>query len=193
MNDGMLQELLDRIAITSWQRWMLLSLAIVSALGASTISAVVEGQQTIGMLVLVIAVAFATVLRPDSHFGLATEVLILWQWLISADDVTTPWSIGIAWCLFTFHCCVAMMAVTPITAVVARPILAVWARRGVVVAVVTIAMWLLVSALDQRDAVGRGVLTAAALLALAALTFVASRRSIVSITPTGQVPRHDET
>lgn len=178
MNGGQLQEWLDRLSITSWQRWTLIALTVASAATASSICAVVEGRQATGVLVLIVIAALASAVRSDSHTALIAEVLIVWQWLVSADDVTTAWSIALAACLALFHCSVAIMAVTPISAVVGAPLLLMWARRASFMVGAAVVVWFLVVLLDQGAAVGRPALTAAGLAVLAALALLAARRSL---------------
>lgn len=178
MNSDQLQELLDRIAITSWQRWILVALAIVSATAASTVSAVVEGHQTGGVVVLIVALALAASLRADSHIASVTMAIVVWQWIAGADDLTTPWSIALAGCLLAFHVSISIMAVTPITAVVGADVLLAWARRVTAVMAATPAMWVLVVVLEQDERPGRVLLTAAGLITLGGLVLAARWRLV---------------
>lgn len=177
MNGGQLQEWLDRVSVTSWQRWALIALATMSAFAASTISSVVEGHQTTGVIVLIVFCAVASALRADTHVAVVTEVLVVWQWLVSADDVTTAWSIAVASCLLLFHGTVAVMAVTPITAVVDTPLVLDWGRRMALIVGATVAVWALVLLLDRGEVPGRPALTAIAFVVLTALVLVAARRA----------------
>lgn len=176
MNDGQLQRWLDQIALTSWQRWVLIALAIASAAAASTTSALAAGHQTTGVFVLIIASALLATLRADEHTALITEVLVVWQWIASVDDVTTAWSVLAATCLFTFHSTIALMAVTPIGAVIGRDVVQLWLIRAAVVSAATVAMWLIVVIIDQGSLPGQPLLTSAGLAALAGLVLLARHR-----------------
>ncbi|WP_040495607.1 hypothetical protein [Ilumatobacter nonamiensis] len=176
MNDGRLQRWLDQIALTSWQRWALIAVAIASAAGASTTSALAAGHQTAGFLVLIISTACLATVRADEHTALITEVLIVWQWIATVDDVSTAWSLLAAMFLFVFHSTIAMMAVTPIGAVVGRDVARLWLVRAAVVMVATVAMWIIVVVLDQGSLPGNPLLTAAGLAVLAGLIVLARHR-----------------
>ena len=102
--------------------------------------------------------ALAAASIPDSHTALAVEGLVVWQWLASTDDPTSAWVIPLALCLFVFHTVIALMAVTPISAVVDRSILVRWGAERVVV-VATIGVWVLAFVMDERRAPGNAALT----------------------------------
>jgi hypothetical protein len=76
--------------------------------------------------------------------------------------------------LLVFHTLVALMAVTPICAVVDRVVVARWLWRCGAVATATVAMWLVVVLVDGRNADGNAALTAAA-FGTAAVLVVALR------------------
>lgn len=176
MNNGQLQVLLDRLAITSWQRWALIACAVVSATAASAVCAVVAGQQTGGAVAVIVVLAFAAAFRADSHIALIAAAVIVWQWIASAVNLATPWAIAVAGCLLVFHASIAIMAVTPITAVVGADVLRAWAIRVAVVTAATVAMWALVVGLDQASRPGRAIVTGAAFVTLGALVLFARWR-----------------
>ena len=93
--------------------------------------------------------------RADTHTALVAEAVVLWQWLATVDDVTSAWTVVVAMCLSVFHALVALMAVTPITAVVAPAILRSWVQRVLIVAAATLAVWVCVLVLDERRAPGK--------------------------------------
>jgi hypothetical protein len=175
-----LQRLTDRLWLVSRQRWILVAASVVAATAATTFTGLAAGSQTGAIVVFVIGLAVGAAANPDSHTALAVEILVVWHWLASTDDVTTAWVIPMTWCLLVFHTTIALMAVTPITAEVDRAILVRWARRTAFVALGVGVMWSLVVAMDERDAAGNMALTVLGLVTLTAL--VVATRSRVGLT-----------
>ena len=174
MNSAQLQEWFDRLALVTVQRWVFVATAVSSVVAASTTTAVVGGGQTPIVLVLLIGLAIAAAVRPDSHTALLVETVVVWQWVAGVDDTTSPGAVAVATCLFVFHAVIALMAVTPSSAVVDRLLVRRWVLRAVGVVVATLAMWLIVAVMAQRDGPGSVALALIALLALGAL-IVATR------------------
>ena len=174
MNSAQLQQWLDRLALVSVQRWMFVAIAMSSVVAASTTTAVVGGGQTPIVLALLIGLAIAAVMRPESHTALLVETIVVWQWIVGVDDTTSPGALAVATCLFVFHAVIALMAVTPSPAVVDRLLVRRWVLRAVGVGVATLAMWLIVAVMAQPDGPGSVTLTSIALLVLGALV-VATR------------------
>jgi hypothetical protein len=172
MNVEWLQALIGRLVLVSWQRWGLIASAVAAATGASTVTALATGRQTGVVLVIVVCLAIASVVRPDSHTAAVVVAIVVWQWLASIDDSTTAWSIALATLLFVFHSTVALMAVTPIGAVIEWSVLMRWSRRGAVVVGATVVMWALVVVMNERRAAGNVALTAVGLLVLTTLVLV---------------------
>ena len=174
MNSAQLQQWFDRLALVSAQRWVFAAIAVSSVVAASMTTAVVGRGQTPIVLALIIGLAIAAATRPDSHTALLAEAIVVWQWFAGVDDTTTPGALAVATCLFVFHAVIALMAVTPSSAVVDRLLVRRWVRRGVGVGAATLAMWLIVAVMAQRARPGSVTLTSIALLALGALV-VATR------------------
>ncbi|TFH14365.1 MAG: hypothetical protein E4H05_09575, partial [Acidimicrobiales bacterium] len=107
MNSAQLQQLLDRLALVSAQRWMFVAIAVSSVVAASTTTAVVGGGQTPIVLALLIGLAIAAAIRPDSHTALLVETIVVWQWFAGVDDTTSPGVLAVATCLFVFHAVIA--------------------------------------------------------------------------------------
>ena len=118
MNWSQLQRPILCVPRVSLQRWVLTALALTAAVGATTFTSLAADHRSGVVLVLVIALALASVVNPDTHVATGTVVLVLWQWFVTTDDTTTPWTVPVAACLFVFHALVALMAVTPIGATV---------------------------------------------------------------------------
>jgi hypothetical protein len=169
MNSIHLQQWLDRLVLVSAQRWMFVAIAVSSVVAASTTTAVVGGGQAPIVLALLVGLAITAVIRPDSHTALFVEAIVVWQWLAVVDDATSPGAAVLALCLFVFHAVIALMAVTPSPAVVDHRIVRRWVLRGVGVGAATLAMWLVVVVMAQRDGPGSVTSATVALLALGAL------------------------
>ena len=103
MNSAQLQEWFDRLALVSAQRWVFVAIAVSSVVAASATTAVVGGGQTPIVLALLIGLAVAAAIRPDSHTALLVETIVVWQWFAGVDDTTSPGALAVAMCLFVFH------------------------------------------------------------------------------------------
>jgi hypothetical protein len=180
MNVGRLQLWIDRLWLVSGQRWLFIALSLGCVAGASTVTALASGRQTGVVVALMVAFAIVAVVRPDSHAALGVVVAMVWQWLATTDDATSPWTIPFAVLLLVFHTLIALMAVTPVNVRVPVSLLGRWARRVCLVAVATVGVWVIVVIVDQRRAPGSVALTALGFVTLAAL-IVAARA--VSVTP----------
>ncbi len=178
MTVGQLQQWIDRLWLVSGQRWLFIALSLGCVAGASTVTALASGTQTGVVVALMVALAIVAVVRPDSHAALGVEVAMVWQWLATTDDATSPWTIPFAVLLLVFHTLIALMAVTPINVRVPVSLLGRWARRCCFVASATVGVWAIVVVMDQRRAPGSVALTALAFVTLAALILVARALSL---------------
>jgi hypothetical protein len=169
MNWDRLQRPVLQLPRVPWQRWVLIVLAVIAAALASTFGALAAGHQAVVLLVLIVALAIASVVWPDSHAATAVEAIVVLQWLASTDDTTTAWAIPVALCLFVFHVVIALMALTPISTTIARSILLRWARRCAWIVAATVGMWVVVFAMAERRARGNAALTAVGFVVLAGL------------------------
>lgn len=173
MNVTQLQRTLDQTRSTTPQRWALIVVSIVSIVSASAaISMASEATDTwvvyfIAMLAVVVAI------EPDEHLGGVLMGLVLLHWVTLDQAVTTPWSMALAMSLHVFHTTVALMAITPHTAVVHRDVLRRWIGRSVVVATATVGVWILVVGFERQEAPGNVALSvlAFAVLASAVVSF----------------------
>ncbi len=165
----LVSHLIERLLLVSPQRWVLVAVALASAVAASWLAAAEEGHQTGIVLVIVVAMAIGATILPDSHAALFAVAVILWQWLASADDVLTPLAIPMALCLFVFHTAIALMAVTPISAHVDRSTIVRWVVRSSYVAFATVAMWVIVVVMNERRAPGSVTLTSVGFVTLTIL------------------------
>ncbi len=168
MSAGELQQGIDRLAMVSSQRWLFGVIAVVAAVVASAASAGSSGFA----VVLVLGVAVAAVVRPDSHTAAVVGIVVVWQWIVRAGDVADPIVVVVASALFVFHTVIALMAVTPSSAIVDRVLVWRWLRRCGLVLVATLSMWLIVAVMVNRQAPGSVLLTFLAFVALGGFTVV---------------------
>lgn len=173
---GDVQAALDRIAVTSAQRWSLIGAGFAAAVGASVVAAVASGTAVGVVTVLVALVAGVAVARPDTHAALVTMGLVAVQWLALVDDTTTPWALVVALCLFVFHVAVAATAVTPITTTIDPVTTRRWITRSAAGGAATGGVWVIAVWLADRQAPGNTMVTAGALAVLAVLALVARHR-----------------
>lgn len=184
MNTTELQALIDRLALVSAQRWVLGASAVVAAVAASSAASIAASGALGVVLVVVVGLAMAAAARPDSHTALLVEAVVVWQWIAGTDDVTDPLVVVVASSLFAFHAVVALMAVTPSSAVVGRVLVWRWMRRSGYVLVATGAMWLVVVAMVDRQAPGNVFLTFLAFTSLAGFALAIRSFGLAANAPT---------
>ena len=158
----------------SAQRCVLIAIAVLAAIAASVSTALAAAQPNGVVLVLVLVLALPGAMLPDTFAPTAVEIVVILQWWASTAGDTSAWSAVTALCLFVFHAVTALMALAPFTGTIARSILVRWARRSAWVALATVAMWLLVRGMAERQARGSAALTVVGFATLAGLA-VASR------------------
>jgi hypothetical protein len=183
MNSDVLQGVLDRLSVTSAQRFALVTSAVAALIVASWATTVAAGSPNVGMPLLAAVFALAAIARVDSHVGLVAVGLVVGQWAFTVDDTTTASAIAVGACLYVFHAAVSLMSATPISATVSGDVLRRWALRSVVVAVAVCWTWLTVVALAERQTSASVALSAFALVSLAALLLVARVRVVNSSAP----------
>jgi hypothetical protein len=174
-----LQHMIDDVQATPTQQWSLRAGAFAAAVVAYLATEIAVGSfLTVGLVVVMLA-GFASLLRTDSHVGLAVFFVVCWRWLASVDDVRTPWSMVVAIALLAFHVCTALTAITPpggrVPTLTARR----WASRSVLVATATIGAWLVMIVLHARSAPGNALLTIVAIALLVVGGLVLRARTVV--------------
>lgn len=178
-----LQDRLDVLRLTSRQRWAFVAVAVTAIVVASVAIRVEAGRDPSWITIWLGLVALVAAARPGSHTGLFVIAVVGLLWLGNIDEVTSPLAIAVAMCLFVFHAVLALMAVTPHSAVVGGPVLWRWFRRGAVVAGATVAVWGLVELLARIEAPGDAGLTAGAFVVLAAAALALRARTLAPRSP----------
>lgn len=179
MNDGQLQRWLDSLSQVSAQRWGLISFAVLVAVGAPMATMLATGESSQEIMVIVALLALASVVHPDSYTGFLVGIVVVWQWIVVVDDVTSAWVVVLAISLFVFHTLLALMAVVPASAHVDGQLILRWLRRCGLVSAATAAMWLVVAVADTRQPTSSEALTAIGFVVLAGLV-VAVQGTIVA-------------
>lgn len=175
MNTERLQEFIELARAASPQRWRLGFLAVTGA----TVAALAAGFG-IGpfLFVMVVIPAIISTVAAGTQTAIVVIVIVMLQWLGSADDVTSPAALVIALALFTFHATLALLAVTPHSASVSPVVLRRWVQRSAAVGGATIALWAFVLVLEQREPPPDGALFVLALGVLIAAAWAARARSL---------------
>ncbi len=151
----------QRLARVSRQRWLLASAAVATAVGASVVTGITGGGLPPLVLLIVTALAAVSAVRPDTHASSVVVGVIVWQWLVVADDPTGPAVVVVTLGLFMFHTLIALLAPAPVTATFGSAVSTRWLLRFAAVAAATVAMWMLVVLMDARRADGNAALTVA--------------------------------
>ena len=170
----------DRARTITAQRWGLIAVVVAAAVAASSLTGVEAGHANGFVLTLVFGTALAATARPDLHTALMVETILVWYWFAATEDRLTPWAMPMALCLFVFHSGVALMSVAPASAIIDRTVIWRWTIRSGYVVIATMAVWLLVVVLDERQAPGSAALTGVAFVTLTGLVLVARVRSAPS-------------
>jgi len=172
-----LTDAIGRIWAASGQRWGLMALAVVAAVGATVATGSAAGHLPIAYVVVVAVLAVVAVIIPDSPVALVTVAVVVVWWLAIVDDVASPWALAGAAGLLVFHLVVALMAVTPPNAIVAAEVLRRWVGNGALVLVATAGVWGAVAVVDGRSVPGSVALVLAALAAVTVGVVTAGVRS----------------
>ena len=117
--------------------------------------------------VVVVGLALACVVLPDSHVGLLVVLLVATEWLATVHDRTTSWSIAVAASLAVFHASMAAASVTPPAATWTRAMCRRWMRRSLTVMLGSAGTWAVVAAIHGDHVASSAVLVAASLAAIA--------------------------
>ncbi len=140
---------------------------LVSPILATVCTTLAAGRPfVIGSAVIVILAA-ACVVFPDTHLGLIVIVVLAAEWVIRVQDPVSPWSIGVAALIGVFHTALAFTGIAPAGADLADSMYLPWIRRALISTGPAGAVWAAVVALDRVDFGRQAVLVAAALVVLA--------------------------
>jgi hypothetical protein len=131
------------------------------------------------VLVLLVGGGLAVAVHPDTHAGLGVLLVFGWYWLahVDGDAVRSPLVLPAAAGLLLFHLAASAAALGPPETQLPRPLLAAWARRSGAILGAAVALWVVTVGLRRADPHANAVLTAAALLVIAAGAWLGLLRS----------------
>ena len=116
---------------------------------------------------VIVALAAACVVFPDTHLGLIVILSLAAEWIIRVQDPVSAWAIGVAASIGIFHTALAFAGIAPAGADLKRPIYGLWALRALLAIAAPVVVWVAVVALDQVDFGRQAALVVAALVGLA--------------------------
>jgi hypothetical protein len=178
MNPSTLQRWIDELHRTSRQQWLLRLGTVLSPVAALLAATAAAGTWWPFGLVVVTVLATTSALQPDSHTALVVIAVVATHWLVTVDQIDTPWLPVASVCLLVFHAVNALAATFPTGGEVPIATLAQWLGRTMLGAAVTVWMWILVVVLAGRHAPGNGLLTALALAIVAGAAIIIRARSM---------------
>ncbi len=143
------------------------ALVRIGLLVACTVSiggAVVAGGNASPLLIVCAALlALGTIMRPDSHFGLALIAVLALHWY-AADIPQLGWSLLPATAILAVHVLAAHAAIVPPRGQVQRAVMSRWTVLTAAALAGTVAVWLLTLTFGQVHADGLVLLTSAGAL-----------------------------
>ena len=140
---------------------------VVSGLAAIVATRAATNDPIVALEGAVVVVALLCAITPDTHLGLLGVVLIGTNWLVVVDDSATPWAIGVALAVASFHTSMSAASVAPIAAGWTRAMRRRWTRRFVVLAATVVPVWSVVALVEGVDIGGSSVVMAGALFVVA--------------------------
>ena len=129
---------------------------------------------------ILLAMAAACAITPDSHLGLLVLVLLAVHWLAVVDDPGTGWAVMMAVALLMFHVSLAAATVAPPAARWTSAMHRRWGVRTAVVVATAGGTWITARGFAAADATGSAPLLGAALVALVIAGLWVRARSLPS-------------
>ena len=167
INDRYLEETWWLLSRARGAGLVLRALIVLSSLAALLCTRIAADHTLSVINVPVVVLAVVCVMFPDSHIGLLVVLLIGTGWLVTVDEITTPWSIGVAIALTVFHAATAAATVAPPPARWTRAMSRRWTRRSVAVMIASAGTWGAVVAVDRFEVGSSAALIAVSLVAIA--------------------------
>lgn len=169
-------DLLERLWVTSPQQRVLRLSVVVATLVLLAAIPAAGGVFHAVFSVLAVVLALVVAVLPESHAGVALLLGLGVLWAISVPERLDGWLLLAAVTLMVVHLACTLAAYGPAGHHLDGDLLLVWARRGGLCVVVTLAVWLLARAISFLDLPGSGLLLGAALVVvLAWVTFLTLR------------------
>jgi hypothetical protein len=154
---------------------LVVALAPMVAVGASFAAG---HQQSWWVMVAVAACSVSCAVRPETNVGLLVVVIVGWCWVVTVDDLRTPWTLVAAVALGVFHMSCAAATVGHPASPWSAPMRARWVRRSAIVIGVTALAWLAELGLTADRPGGNAALLLIALLSLTVVTLILRARAV---------------
>jgi hypothetical protein len=142
-------------------------LTLVSPLVSVGCTRLAAGYTVPAINLIVVGLALACAVVPDSHVGLLVVLLVGIEWLATVDDPATPWSMAVAVSFTVFHAAMAAASVAPPAARWTPAMCRRWMRRSFAVMAASAGAWATMAAIKTFDVASSSVLVTASLLVLA--------------------------
>ncbi len=153
----------------SWAQRRLATIIVVAPMLTWSCSLPAGAALALWTLIVVVVLAVATAVKPDSQAGVLTVLFLGWYWFthVSAHprDPVSLWALGAGLSLLAFHSATAARATAPGPADLDQAFWRRWLRRVAVIAAGTGAVWGLTAAMASPH-VGHAGLTLAAFVVL---------------------------
>ena len=166
MNDGRSSDgwLSSRVRGAGLVLRVLILASTVVAVGCTWLAA---GHTVPVVNVVIVGLALACAVAPDSHVGLLVVLVVGVEWLVTVHDRATPWSVGAAVSLAVFHASMAAASVAPPAARWTRAMCRRWMRRSLAVMLASVGTWVVVAAIHGHHVASSAMLVAASLVTIA--------------------------
>lgn len=140
---------------------------VLGALVMVTATRLAAGDAEPAIDAAVMGLAIVCSIVPDTHLGLAVIVIGWIGWIVTVDDPTTPWAIGMAVGTVAFHAATAAATIAPLTASLAPRTMRRWTLRSAVAATSAVPVWLAVIVADRLAPDANATTAAIALFVIA--------------------------
>jgi hypothetical protein len=165
--------------LQAWLRVAVLLSPMVAFWGTSEASGAVS--PVVAMLLLCLAAACA--LSPESNLGLLIVTVVGIHWLVAVEDVTSPWSLVVGLALGVLHLAMAAASVAPPAARWTRGMARRWAVRAGWSAGATAVVAIVVQLIGGRTLGGGSVVLIGALVWLVVAALWVRRTSLTRPVP----------
>jgi len=143
---------------------------LASAFAAVAFTRAAAVEPLIAIEVAIVALGALGAVMPDSHVGLLVVVLIGVGWIVTVDDSTTAWVLGVAMSTALFHTSMSAASLSPAAARWTTSMRRRWAGRGVAQMAATVPVWLLVVVVARVEVGGGAIVMAGALITMSVVT-----------------------
>lgn len=169
-------------AVRGVQAWLRVAV-LLSPLAAYAGTTAASGAASPVVALLLLGLAVACTLSPESNLGLLIVTVVGIHWLVAVEDVTSPWSLVVGLALGALHLAMAAASVAPPAARWTAAMTRRWARRAGWAAAATVVVSAAVQLVGARTIGGGAVALIAALVWLVVAALWVRRTSIARPVP----------